>query len=78
VELLEDRVTLSAALVTDQLVYQGGQTAVISGSGFMPDESVTLQVAHSNSVDPVIGPSSWTVNTDANGAFQTFLAHKSG
>jgi hypothetical protein len=71
VEALEARTTPSATIVTDQPTYVGGQTAVILGNGFMPDESVTLQVAHSASLDPVSGLGSWTINTDQNGAFQT-------
>src|SRR5947207_2133613 len=44
VEQLEDRMLLSATVVTDKLDYAPGQTAIITGSDFQPGEVVQLQV----------------------------------
>src|SRR5579871_1501377 len=61
---------ISAVVVTDKLQYSGGQTAVISGWGFVANEIVTLQVLHTNLIPPGgSGNTPWTVAADANGRF---------
>ena len=70
-ELLEDRTLLSAAVATDKPDYAPGQTALISGSGFVPGETVLLQV-----VDGVTGQAPpantpWSVSAGADGSFTT-------
>src|SRR5262245_51113138 len=68
-ESLERRY-LFAALSTDQADYVFGQTALISGSEFAPDEMVQLQVQHvagtaGSNDDPQ--NQAWTVQADALG-----------
>lgn len=47
-ESLESRLLLSAWVATDQVDYSPGETAIITGSGFAPGETVQLQVAHTD------------------------------
>ncbi len=61
----------SATIVPNQADYVAGQTAVFTGGGFTPDETVTLQVVHSDTNALVNGTSPWTVNADGTGSFQT-------
>ncbi|HYJ64188.1 MAG TPA: hypothetical protein VEV62_10625, partial [Parafilimonas sp.] len=63
-------VAQTATITTDQPDYAPGSTAIISGSGFQPGETVTLQVLHDptggdDATDPSHQP--WTVVADANG-----------
>ena len=57
---------------TDQADYAPGSTAVIFGSGFLPGETVTLQVPHADGT-PNTGAdhAPWTIIADALGSFQT-------
>src|SRR5690242_4819448 len=60
----------SATIVTDQPDYAPGSTVIISGTGFQPGETVTLQVLHDptggdDATSPAHQP--WTVVADANG-----------
>ena len=60
----------TATISTDQPDYPPGSTVIITGSGFQPGESVTLQVHHydangDNDTSPAHQP--WTVTADANG-----------
>ena len=48
VELLENRHLLSAAVVTDKPEYVPGETAQITGTGFVRGETVQLQVLHTD------------------------------
>lgn len=50
VEALEDRTLLSAWVVTDQLDYPPGATAIINGGGFEVGETIQLQVLHTDGV----------------------------
>src|SRR5258706_3919530 len=59
-----------ATISTDLLDYPPGSTAIITGSGFQPGETVTLQVLHEptggdDATDPSHQP--WTVVADADG-----------
>lgn len=58
-------------VMTDLPNYQPGSTAVITGSGFVPDESVTLEVINSATGQPAEGNNPWTVTADNNGSFTT-------
>jgi len=60
----------SATIATDQPDYAPGSTAIITGSGFTPGETVTLQVLHDptggdDATDPSHQP--FTTVADANG-----------
>jgi hypothetical protein len=60
----------SATIGTDQADYAPGSTAIITGSGFTPGETVTLQVLHDptggdDATSPAHQP--WTVIADASG-----------
>src|SRR5438034_71366 len=58
----------SPSVVTEKLDYAAGETALISGTGFVPNEIVTLQVQHINVVPPGgSGHMPWTVTADADG-----------
>ncbi|NOT32013.1 MAG: hypothetical protein HOP15_16325 [Planctomycetes bacterium] len=59
-------------LTSDQAVYTPGSNAELTGSGFAPDESVTLQVVHADG-SPSTGPehAPWSVAADAGGGFVT-------
>jgi hypothetical protein len=62
----------TATVSTDRYDYAPGATAVISGSGFAPGETVALQVVHADgrpNTDASHTP--WTVTADAAGNFQT-------
>ena len=56
---------------TDQLDYPPGSTALISGSGFHANETVTLQVTHVPGPSTGAGHLPWTVTTDASGHFSS-------
>ncbi|RYG23438.1 HYR domain-containing protein [bacterium] len=59
-------------VVTDKQDYSPGQTAYIAGSGFHPNETITLRVVHTNGVaEPGNGHEPFTVTTDANGEFHS-------
>src|SRR6185312_12643835 len=60
----------TATIKTDQLDYPPGSTAIITGKGFQPNETVTLQVLHDptggdDATSPAHQP--WTVVADASG-----------
>jgi Secretion system C-terminal sorting domain len=59
-------------LSTNQLDYAPGDSVIISGSGFWPNESIRLEVVNINT--PGYGDSGgpWFVSADATGAFQGF------
>ena len=73
VETLEERWVLSpAVLTTDKSDYSPGATAQLIGSGFDPNETVTLAVVHSDTQAPAAGSNNpWTVTTAADGSFST-------
>src|SRR5690349_24858370 len=59
----------TATIKTDQPDYPPGSTVIITGTGWQPGETVTLQVVH---VDPTLDNSDpahqpWTVTADASG-----------
>src|SRR5579872_4173635 len=65
-----------ATVKTDQLDYPPGSTVYITGSGFAPNEQVTLQVLHTDTTsvtDDATSPAHqpWTVSADANGNIST-------
>ena len=61
-----------ATVTTDQADYPPGATALITGSGFWPNEVVTLQVTHADETPPGgAGHESWTVSADGDGAFSS-------
>lgn len=73
-ESLEQRMLLTATIVTDQTDYAFGTTALISGSGFAAEEEVQLQVTHADgtagsNADPQNQP--WQVQADAEGSLNT-------
>jgi hypothetical protein len=59
-------------LTSDQPDYAPGTTAVLTGSGFVPGENVTLQVVHADGT-PSTGSdhNPWTVATNDSGSFVT-------
>ncbi len=59
-------------LTSDQTDYAPGTTAVLTGSGFVPGESVTLQVLHADGT-PSTGSDHypWTVAANNSGSFVT-------
>src|SRR5690349_1434733 len=60
----------SQTLTSDKEDYQPGETAVLTGSGFAPNEMVTMLVMHidgSLSLGPAHDP--WYVDADVNGNF---------
>ena len=57
-----------AAVTTDQTDYAPGQTAIITGTGFLPNQQVILLLER----DPATSaPTSWTADTDGDGNFTT-------
>src|SRR6185437_10078974 len=65
----------TATIATDQSDYAPGSTAIITGTGFQPGETVTLQVLHDptggdDATSPAHQP--WTVVADANGNVNSF------
>jgi hypothetical protein len=71
VETLEERLAPAAAVSTDRTDYGPGSTAVITGAGFDPNETVNLQVVHTDTGAAAVGPTPWTVTADVSGAFHT-------
>src|SRR4051812_41238362 len=70
-ETLEER-RMMALVTTDQMDYHFGETAVITGTQFAPNEPVQLQVTHvagtpGSNADPQNQP--WEVQADAEGNF---------
>src|SRR5262245_54059470 len=53
---------------TDQLDYAPGETVQITGSGFHPNETITLIVDATDGISWDFGEP-WTATTDANGNF---------
>ena len=59
-------------LWTDQTDYAPGSTAVISGAGFFPGETISVLVLHADGTPPGgHGHLTWDVVADAKGGFQT-------
>ena len=56
-------------LKMDSWNYQPGATALITGSNFAPNETVTLQVVHSDTGQLGAGDNPWSVTTGADGSF---------
>jgi hypothetical protein len=57
---------------TDKVDYEPGSTAVISGAGFLPGETVTLLVLHADGTsDSEAGHQEWTTVANAVGQIQT-------
>ncbi len=67
-ESLETRQLLSVLVGTDQTDYAPGATALITGSGFVPNDPITLQVVHTDG-NPDVSPANdpWTVSADSSG-----------
>src|SRR5438445_7799672 len=60
-------------VTTDQSDYAPGSTAQIAGWGFHANETVTLQVVHTDTTADLSDPDHqpWPVTTDANGSFSS-------
>src|SRR5688572_19061302 len=61
-----------ASVSTNKLHYEPGETVLIKGSGFQPNEQVTLQVRHHDrreEVGPAYDP--WNVAADGEGGIST-------
>ncbi len=56
-----------ATVGTDKYDYRPGETVVITGEGFQPNEPVTLQVVHSNGNNSGAGHEPFAATADANG-----------
>ena len=71
-ELLENRLAPAAIIWTDRSDYLPQSTATIFGSGFLPGETVQLQVLHTTG-DPAsfANDDPWLVTDGTNGGFQT-------
>jgi hypothetical protein len=64
--------TAAVTVSTDQIEYQPDTTATIDGSGFLPGETVELQIFNlttPSATGPEYDP--WTTNADVNGYFET-------
>ena len=62
----------SQTLVTDSFDYQPGSTATITGGGFLPGETVTLQVGHQGALATTgQDHQPWTVTANSSGGFIT-------
>src|SRR5262245_44704783 len=68
-EALEDRTLLSAALSLDHQAYAPGATAVSTGTGFNPNQTLTLQVARTDANGTGTTYAPLTVTDDQNGNF---------
>ncbi|MFY3740462.1 MAG: hypothetical protein HMLIMOIP_000900, partial [Candidatus Nitrosomirales archaeon] len=55
-----------AMITTDKADYAPGETVIISGSGFLPNSSITLTITH-----PDLNIVTWSATSDANGSFTT-------
>ena len=72
VALVLPTATLGAEVITDQEDYSPGATAIITGSGFAPGETVVLQVLHADGTPPTgADHDPWNVIADEDGAFTT-------
>jgi hypothetical protein len=61
-----------ANVATDKLHYEPGETVLISGSGFRPNERVTLQVRHHDQrVEVGSAYDPWDINADGDGAIKS-------
>jgi len=63
----------TATVTTDRQDYHPGETVNISGTGFQPGETVSLQVLHADGLgDDLTSPAHqpWYVGADANGDLQ--------
>lgn len=61
-----------ATVVTDKLDYSPGQNALITGSGFAPNEQVRVQVLHTDGTPNTASEHEpWIVRADNSGAFHT-------
>jgi hypothetical protein len=70
--MFSDGVPMSAAMVTmDQADYQPGATAHVTGTGFVPNETVTLEVVHRDTLQPGAGDNPWSVTVSADGSFSS-------
>jgi hypothetical protein len=49
----------AATVTTDKLDYAPGEIVIITGTGWMPDEKVTLFLHEDPIVDPSVDPDSW-------------------
>src|SRR5450631_153435 len=59
----------AATVDTDQIDYQPNTTAIITGSGFVPGETVELQVLNLTTPSDIGAEHDpWTTNADVNGA----------
>ncbi|MBK5285432.1 MAG: hypothetical protein JJE25_08500, partial [Bacteroidia bacterium] len=57
-------------LTSDHLDYSPGDTAILSGCGFQPGETVIMQVVRADG-SPSTGDAPWSIAADANGCFST-------
>lgn len=62
----DDNTLLSPTIWTDKDDYAPGDTVTISGSGFLPDSTITLSITH-----PDYGMVTWTSQSDKDGTFET-------
>ncbi len=68
--LLHVASAIEPIIYTDKPNYQPGETAVITGSGFWPNEVVTLQIIHiDGTAEGGEGHEPWNVTADAFGNF---------
>ncbi|MBK5284418.1 MAG: hypothetical protein JJE25_03360, partial [Bacteroidia bacterium] len=63
-------VASAQTLTSDHLDYSPGDTAILSGCGFQPGETVTMQVVRADG-SPSTGDTPWNIVADANGCFST-------
>src|SRR5437867_3459775 len=60
----------SPVIQTDRTAYLAGEAIEISGSGFVPFESVMLQVKHAGgTTETGAGHEAWFINADRDGSF---------
>ncbi len=61
----------TSAVYTNQIDFSPGQSALISGSGFAPNENVTVSIEQLHGTAPGTVYTPLTVTTNATGSFQT-------
>jgi hypothetical protein len=65
----DGELTPAAMVSTDHVDYRAGTTAVITGSGFIPGETVTLEVVHRDTLQLAVGDNPWSATAGVDGSF---------
>ncbi|HEX4826173.1 MAG TPA: hypothetical protein VFV19_17875 [Candidatus Polarisedimenticolaceae bacterium] len=69
----------TVAIGTDKFAYGPTESALITGTGFLPGEGVTLQVVHDNGgAEPGEGHDPWVVTADVSGTINSTVPMNPG